>query len=249
MKKVISKKSQTTIFIIIAIVIVVGLILYFSIRGGLIIEQINPEISPINSFIDSCISNIGEDAIYHIGETGGYFLYSERSTKTGIAYYFDKGQNLFPSKEKIQDELSLYMNKMLFFCLENFADFSDFEISQGIIKTETKIIEGKVIFNVEYPLTISKGENSYFLKNFEKEIPSRLNTIYEVSSAIIEEQMLDFNNICINCLGDIAFDNKIYVTFSDDVFDEETVIFSIIDDEYKINGEDYFFYFANKYSL
>lgn len=243
------KKGQITIFIIIAIVIVVGLILYLSVRGGLITQQVSPAIKPIHSFVDNCVSKVGEDAIYHIGETGGYFLYSKRSNEVGIAYYFDKGENLFPSKEKIQDELSLYMNEMLFFCVQNFIEFPDFEINQKEIKTETRIVKDKVIFNVNYPLTILKDDKSYFLKNFKKEIPTRLNTIFEVASGIIEEQMLDFENICINCIGDLAFDNKIYVTFNDDPFDEETMIFSIIDDEYKINGEDYFFYFANRYNI
>ena len=79
-------------------VIVVGLILYLSVRSGLIIQQVNPEIKPIYSFVDNCISKTSENAIYHIGETGGYYLYNERSNSVGIAYYFDKGENLLPRK-------------------------------------------------------------------------------------------------------------------------------------------------------
>lgn len=246
----ISDKAQITIFIILAIIIIISLILFFSVKGRVFKEEkVSPQIASVYSFVDSCIEKTGEDAIYNIGQTGGYFLYSNKSTENGIAYYFDKNKAYLPTKEQIENELSLYVNELLFFCAKNFVDFPDFEISQDKIKTQTKMARDKIIFKIKYPLTISKGNKKILLENFEKEIPSRLETVYKVASGITEEQMLDFENICINCVSDLAFENKVFVSMNDDIYDKNTIIFTLIDDQYKINGEDYRFYFANRYDL
>ena len=247
------KKAQVTIFIIIAIIIVVFLILFFSAKSGLFKEfnaGIITEIKPIHNFIDNCVEQTGNNAIYHIGQTGGYFLTNTGTfNEVGIAYYFNKNKKLIISKEEIENQLSLYIDDMLFFCTRNFIDFRDFDVRQGEIETKAKIVKDKVIFKVVYPLTISKGKNTYFIKNFEKEIPSRLDTVYKVASGIIEEQMLNFNGICVNCISKLAFENGVFVSMNDDIYDENTIIFTIIDEENKINEEDYSFYFANKYDF
>ena len=250
MLRFMNKKSQITIFIIIAIAIIAGLILFFSVKSGVFEkEKVSPDITFIYNFVDGCIEKTGEDAIYNIGQTGGYFLYSNSSTENGIAYYFDKNKKLIISKEEIENQLSLYVNEMLFFCTKNFVDFPDFAVSQGEIKTKTKIVKDKVIFTIGYPLTISKNNRNYFIKNFEKQISSRLDTIYKVAFGITEEQMLDFKNICINCLSDLAFENKVFVSMNEDIYDKNIIIFILIDDQHKLNGEDYRFYFANRYDL
>jgi len=243
-----NKRGQITVFIVVAIVIVLGLLIYFSIRGGLIDRvNVSPEIRPIYNFVDTCLEEVAEDSIYHIGDNGGYFLYPERSNEVGIPYYFDRGENLIISKEEVQEELGEYVNEMMFFCLENFARFGDYEVDAGKIDTNVRIIERKVIFNVNYPLAIKKGESNFLLENFNKEIPSRLNTVYEVARLITLEQMLDEQNVCINCIGDFAFENKVFVSMND--YEEDVIVFSIIDREIEINDEEYVYYFANRYDL
>lgn len=244
-----NKKSQITIFVIMAIVIVISLMIYFSVKSGIFKTMVDPEIKPVYSFVDNCLSKTSEDAVYHIGQYGGYFIPPNDSTESKIPYYFDKGKNLLLSKAQIEKELSKYMDSMMFFCVKNFADFPDFQIKQGEIKTGTKILPEKVVFNLDFPLTISKGENSFFIKDFSVEISSRLDNIYEVASGIILEQMKDEKNICINCVGDLAFENKILVRANEYPFDKETIIFSITDNEIGLKGEEYVYYFANRYDI
>lgn len=248
-EKLENKKGQVTVFVIIAIIIVISLMIYFSVKSGIFKTIVDPEIRPVYSFVDNCLAKTSEDAIYHIGQYGGYFIVPNKSTESKIPYYFDKGRNLLLSKAQIEKELSKYMDSMMFFCVKNFADFPDFQIKQGEIKTETKILHEKVVFNLDFPLTISKGESSFFIKNFNIEVNSRLDSIYEVASGIIEEQMKEEKNICINCIGDLAFENKIFVSMNEDPFDANTIIFTLIDDQEKINEEEYVFYFANRYEL
>lgn len=243
-----NKRGQLSVFVIIAIVFVIMLLIYFVIKGNLINKTgLNPQINPVYNFVDNCLEKTAEDSIYIIGQNGGYFVYANKSNEAGIPYYFDRGENLMLSKEEVQKELENYVNDMMFFCTKNFVEFPDYNIKSEKIKTKVKINNDEVVFNLNYPLSINKGEDNFVLENFNKAVPSRLNTIYKVTLEIIKEQMNNKNNICINCIGDIAFENNVFVSMND--YDENTIVFSIRDNEIGLKGEEYVYYFANRYNL
>ena len=244
-----NKRGQVTVFVIISIIVVSVLLVFFTLRSGIINNQVNPEIGPMHNYIQNCIDRSAEDAIYHIGQFGGYYVSPEKSNSQNIPYYFYNGENLMLPLEQIQEELSEYMKNEIFFCTKNFVDFPDFEVTQSEIDVESRILKDEVAFKVEYPLGIKKGESTYALGSFNSEVPSRLNDVYEVSSMLVDQQMLDGKDICINCISDISYENKIFVSLIDDPFDEDVIIYSLVDEEKKINGEDYLYYFANRFDL
>jgi hypothetical protein len=243
-----SKRSQITVFIILAILIVVLIGVFFSYRMNLLnlnSDVVNPDIAPIHSFVVSCIKQAGEDGIYNIGQTGGYFNSPNLSTDNQISYYLYGNDNLMPSKEKIENELSEYMNNMLFFCTKNFIDFPDFNVKQGEIKTKTTIEDNKVIFNVNYPLSIKKNDKSYLFNQFKDiEIPVRLGVIYGVNQLIMEDQMKNKKDVCASCLNQWANEKDLYI----DMYDyKKSLVFVITDTNSRINEKEFTFYFANKY--
>ena len=240
-----TRKSQTTPFIIVAVIIVCGIGLYFFIRQHTQISAVQPDISPIHNFVNNCIQKTAEDAVYQIGDTGGYFSVPSLSTDNHIAYYLYDGKNYMPTREKIKTELSNYMNTMLFFCVRGFEDFNDFTVRQGEIRTEVTIEDERVIFSVRYPLSFQKGENSYSLNQFTGEVPVRLGVIYDVNEEIMREQMREPHAICINCITNLAEKHDLYVDLHD--YENETVLFYIVDRNSQIQEEDYLFRFANKY--
>jgi len=242
------KRGQVTIFIIIAIILVASIAGFFLFRQQLGLEDLlTPEDDSIYLFVESCIEEIGKDAIYHITQNGGYFLPTEFSTSEGIPYYYSNGKNYMPSKEDIEKEISYYINQMLFFCTKNFVDFSNFNITQGEIKTETEIKDEEVVLNVEYPISVSDGKSTTLFEDFKNiEIPVRLGIVYNAIKEIIQEQ-LNYDSICLSCILDVSLKYDLYVDMFD--YDEETVIFIIRDETLKINEEDFEFMFANKYMI
>jgi len=139
------------------------------------------------------------------------------------------------------------MNSMLFFCIEGFIEFPDLDIKQGEIKSKVKISDEGVVFEVDYPITISKGENTYRFDKFENiEVPVRLRTIYDVAIKVIDEETSN-GDFCINCIDDIMEEHDLYLEMWD--YDEETVVFNLVDFNSQINGKEYKFYFASKYEL
>lgn len=245
------KKGQITAFIIIAIVIVGVIAILFAVRGKIFdsgAEEISPDVAPIHSFVEKCIRESGEQAVYYIGQTGGYFKVSNYSIDNGIAFYYDRGKNYMPAKEIIEREIGYYMDYMLFFCTKNFVDFSDFDIKQSKIKTKAKIEKNKVVFNVEYPLSISKGRKSYLFKKFNGiEVPVRLDRVYDLAYNITREQLIDKDVICASCIYDAAIDRDLYVEMNQ--YGEGVILFTIRDEKSQINNMDYRFNFANKYDF
>jgi len=241
------KKGQISVFIIIAVLILGVIGGYFILKDrGLDLgkEIIDPEVQPIYSFVENCIYETGENAVERIGETGGYFASVDDSLENGIAYYLYEGENYMPSKEEVEEELSIYINEMLFFCISGFNDFPDFEVEEGEIETLTKIEDESVVFDVEYKLNVTKGERTYSFKNFEVKISVRLGVVYNVIENIMVEQMTHSDSICLGCVADLGLENNLNI----DILDiEEGTIFSVVDESSKINNENFIFSFANKY--
>lgn len=152
--------------------------------------------------------------------------------------------NYIPSKERIEKELSKYMDSFLYICMNDFENFPNFNITQGDAKTTTKIENGKVIFSVSYPLKIERGQKVSFIEDFEAVVTVRLNEIYSFASEIMDEQMQNTEAICMSCFDEMIdkYGMKVNMMESD-----EGIIFSILDEKSKINDKDYMFYFVNNY--
>ena len=182
-----SKSAQVTIFVIIAILIIAGISLYFVLRKEVPEKtDYSPETEGIYNFVQECLEQTSEEVIYNVGQRGGYYFPPELSTESGIPYYLINGKNYVPTKAEIENEISKFVSEKLFFCTRNFIGFSEYEIEQGEIKTKTQILEEVIILNTNYPLTISKGNSSSRIEDFEIIIP--------VCAGIVYNSVLEFLN-------------------------------------------------------
>ncbi len=248
------KKSQISVFIIIAIIIVAVIALIILFRQDIFNtgkDKVAPEVQLIHSFVEGCIKSTAENDIYYIGQTGGYFTTPQKSIDYGIAYYYDKGENLMPTKEKIEKEMADYMNFMLPFCTQDFSDYPDFNIKTTNAVATAKIKEGKVVFNVKYPITITKSNKNYFFENYAPvEVPVNLDKVYKLAYNITLDTMKNKNNLCISCMHADATDLNLFVEYYDykNQFDNNnTLIFIIRDANSNILDGDYRFIFINRY--
>ena len=103
------KKAQVTIFIVIAIIIVVGALIFFLLRSD---SETNTGLSGdesanVQRLIEDCSQKSLEKIIYLAGIGGGHVFFSENSNKLGIPYYYDKGEIYVVSKEELEEALIL----------------------------------------------------------------------------------------------------------------------------------------------
>jgi len=237
-----SKKSQVTIFIILGIIIVfiIGFLVLLKYTNfnayfdNLNIEKfsVSPQIKNVNDFVIDCLELSGEEALYFIGQHGGY--YNEKiQNYNGIPYYLNEGKILVPEKGKIEIELSKYVNDALVICINNFEDFPNFNITKGTIKTKTIISDKEVSFNLDYPLTIKKQKAVYRLKSFDYKSPLRLGIIYNVSYSIINELAKNKSEICLSCLSDLTLKNEMHLIARS--YDNNVTVYTIADQIYYLD--------------
>ena len=209
------------------------------------------DVVPIKNYVESCIGDIGKEAVSLIGPHGGYInlpKYLAKDYFAETAYYFYIDRNLMPPKKLIERELSEYINQELFFCIKNFAEFKDkgFEIEQGDINAITSINPDNVLFTVGFPLKIRKGIIETNLESFSKSISGvRLGIIYDMSKDITDEQMKDFSSICLSCLINWSIEKDLHLDLQR--LDNSTILFTITDNNTKISGLPYKDIYANRY--
>ena len=219
------------------------------------LNEVNIEVRPVYSFVQDCIKQTCEEGVYYVGSSGGYIIAPEKSLNIGfdegfeknIAYYPYEEENYMPTKEKIEDEISLYVDSMLAFCIADFNSFPEFEVESGEVVSDVRIETGKVIVDVEYDLSVSKEGQSYEINEFKgNEIIVRLEKIYDAVSEIMDGQMKKKDSVCISCLNDIGNKHGMKIRMSES---PEGIVFAIVDEKSQLNERDYEFYFANKYEV
>jgi len=246
------KRGQATIFIIIGVVLIALILIFIFLKGWEDTSDINKKIKidlniqPIYSHVENCIKKTGENAIIYIGTTGGYYNIPEKATNFSVAYYYLEEQNIMPTKEKVSQEISSYINENLKNCID-FQDFSEFTINTGEINTDTVIEANKTIFNVVFPLSIRRGEKTFELENFNDiNVNVRLGVVYNMIFDFMKEQTNRRGSVCLNCLNVLAIKNNLKVEMSQLNND---IIFTIIDEKLLLKGQNYNFFFVNKYEM
>ena len=242
-----NKKAQLTIFIIIAIFIIAVVVLFFTLKGILQKEKpISPETAEIQNFVQECLDDSLEEVVFKVGENGGYYFPSSAPATTPvleIPYYIKDNNNLMPRKEKIQEQISKGVARELIFCLRDFTIFTnEYEITKGKINPPEVVIEPeRVLVELNYPLTIKKGESHSKIEDFNSEVPVRLGIVYDAVGEFAAGD-LKTEGICVDCLLNIGEKYQILI---DSYYSEETsdIIFIVIDEgEYFEKSEEVFKY-------
>ncbi len=243
------KEGQLTIFVMVAIVVVIAIVGYFIINDVFLEEvSVDSEVSPIYEAVEGCIGDVTEDSINIVGESGGYYELPEKVDDNSIAYYFYEDESLMPSLEVVEREMEKYSEDMLYFCVEKvFLNYPDFELNSGEIDVSVSVkSDDKIYFEVDYPFSVIKENKSYFFNEPLIEIYDvRLFSIFSFISKMMEWQEEEPRGICVNCISDAALELELFIDLWDS--SEEDVLFFITDEKSLVNDEPYLFFFTNKY--
>lgn len=202
-----NKKAQLTIFIIVAIVIIVSLILFFLFRGSLSATNVPVEIEPVYNYYLGCIDEgVGLGGVI-MGEQAGYIeppefepgsVYMPFSNQLnffgiGVPYWhYVSGNNVvkeqMPTKKEMEEQLSNFLEEVLVYC--DFSNFVEkgFEIRIGKeVEVDTEINKNNVEVRVNQNLEIKYGDSSWTNKVHSQEVSSNLGNFYELSKDIFSD--------------------------------------------------------------
>jgi len=253
------KKGQVSVFIIVAVLIVAGLMVFLFLKGGFQKEELGredfiqkglqPSLKNIQNFILECHEEVSREGLDHIGIRGGYYErpdYYFEMDWAFIPYYYHNGLILKPTNSKIESELSSYVDDNLNTCLDKIK-FLNFNLDYDKSETKVRIDKKKVLLNTNLPVKIEHEEGvlDFKLSEYELKIESYLNEMLEVAEYITESHKKDSELMCINCIAELVKERDIYIDFIS-IGDDSTLVMLL---ENKTRAEPYFFQFINKYNL
>lgn len=204
-----SKSGQVTIFVIIGIVLVVGIIAFFIVQK-LPSSSISKEFEPAYKYYLGCVEERTRAGIGLLGTQGGYIYtnelefepgsdYSPTSSQldlngVGVPYWFYvSGNNIIkqqrPTKIQMETELSRYISEGIADC--NFKDFND----QGIVvdvyagDVQATINDNSVDVSFNNPVYFYFENESATVNSHKISLNSKLGKFYNIASGAFDAEM------------------------------------------------------------
>lgn len=203
------KKGQTTMFVIIGMVILafIFLLIYMSRQGfffgPVTHEDLRARLDSIRDHINGCAEKIAPDYLKRLGLQGGhlktpdgtYRMY-EGITVSYLCYAVPNTPRCYNRLLLLGDmekELNEAVKEGLTTCV-NVKQFArGLDVSFGKLKVDTHIGTDSVIFDVIFPVTLTKGDLEISEDKFSSNIDVPLGALYDVSQDIINDET-EFGN-------------------------------------------------------
>jgi hypothetical protein len=201
------KRGQVTAFIILAIVIVVGILVFFVFRGSFFEAEISAEFSPIYNSYSECIKQETENALSLLGTGGGriefenfvsgndYSPFSSHLMFLGIPvpyWYYLSGNNLIkeniPTIGDMERDIEEFLENRVNDCdLGTFYE-QGFFIEIGNSNADVNILEDRVVVNLNSRIVSSKEERSALKTEHEVEVESKIGGFYKTALEIYNKE-------------------------------------------------------------
>ena len=217
-----NKRAQVTIFIIIAIIIVAGIILYFALRGKFGKTAMPQELLPAYNYFLSCVEDETQQAGLLMGTQAGYLetpdfepgsAYAPFSSQLdflsfGVPYwYYISGNGIVkeqvPSKTEMESQLGDYLEEKIKECSFRNFEVQGFFVEKGEdIKVSADIKDNEIDVSVNMPLTISFGETTSTQTVHSVIVDSSLGRFYNLAKEIYnsEQKTLFLENYGVDVL-------------------------------------------------
>lgn len=238
------KRGQITLFIILGIVVFLVITFSFYLTSRLNITK-GIDSSNIEEVMSICLNEKLDFTLILLGMQGGYYDVKEpynliefEDFDIKSPFYYYNGENLALSLEDLENNMEYVLEKAVVKCVE------DFNVETGEPDISVKINNDDIRVDLEYPITIVKGDTKERISSFNTVRKIGLGKIYNVATSIAGDFVRDDNSICISCLKEMVDENDLVVNYY--VSSENVVEFYIIDKESQIFDVPYVYMFSNK---
>lgn len=242
------KKSQITAFILMGILafIIIGAIGYVTSSKYSKEEPVPNSMELIKRYVNDCLKETAENAVMLAGVQGGVIYFSdiiphEETFYSFSTYWYDSGKDTSVSKDFITSEINSYIEKeMESKCINGFKEFHQV-IEAGDIKADTEIKEGYVDVVIEYPVTLIENDARTMISRFNAVIPAKMGKAIDIADDIVAMEQKDPDYVPLTELGNM---DMLVVPYK---HNDDVMIYSIVDEDNKINGMDFKLMFANRF--
>jgi len=262
-------KGQVTIFIIIAILILAGVLSYFVLRGSLTIIDLPANIEPVYTTFLACLEEDTSVGASILESQGGYIFlpefepgsqYMPFSSQLNFLgnpipyWYYVSGNNIqkeqVPTKKEMETQLEEFIEERINDC--NFNDYYEqgFEISLAEPEASSNIKDDEVEIDLSMNLNIVFGNESATVKNHKIVVKSKLGNLYDSAVKVYEheQETLFLEEYAVDTLRSYAPVDGVELTCSplvwnaNKVFDElqEAIEANTLAIETGVDSDDYF---------
>ncbi len=193
-----NKKGQITIFVIIALLLVAGIILYFLLQRGPTITKV--AFTDPQKFIDSCMKDSAQEALNIIMPQGGYLspknykLYEDNK----VAYlcytskYYEACTNQEPLYIKhLEEEIDSYVTPKVqecFFQLRQDLEKRNYAVDEKGLETSVALEPKKLKVVAKKYLKLSKGNEVQEFNEFSSTLSTPLYDLAIVAQEIASQE-------------------------------------------------------------
>jgi len=245
------KRAQVTIFVIIAIVIVAGIVLFFTFSDRLNFG-VGRSSSEVVNYVEDCIEETTTNGIYLLGLQGGYYIVPEPKKSFGPFYipvYYKNPNSLLLDKNIFEKELGNYLKENLKSCEEDIKEIESrgYSINFGEVKNvKINFYEKQIKVSVEWPITVSKEERTEQFKKFESETNFDFLGKYNLIQDFMNEQEAKPGEILLTRIAEIGAEND-FVVEGQILEENNDVMYSLIFEKEVYNNRTYVFSFVSQY--
>jgi len=255
------KRGQLTIFVIVAIVVVAAIISIIYLMNQKTSSgqddeywqqaDVKQRVNVIKDYLQDCVDSTTKEGLILIAFQGGYYEPPMRRfdySPTFFPYYYYEGQINMPSLERIESELAKYAGDTMIKCVED-GDYERFDMEYTDPRTDVKITEGNVYFQIDMQIELSEDGHYYSTntREYSKNYNSSLYEIYEVAEYITNSHKEDPEYYCISCVSEMAHERGLYVYLYPSIANQLITGVMIYENRTGI-AEPYTFIFFNKYT-
>lgn len=192
------KKAQVTIFVIVGIVIVVGIIATIIFMGRFNTEtptNLGPKV-----FIDKCVEDTVEESVFKMLKNGGEIIPSQAIMYQGdewnyLCYqadYYQGCYNIHPMLElQIESEIVRDTSRVVQGCFDSMReDFENrgYDVSGGATEYAVDLLPGYVGINLKKPIVISKDGTSQSFEDFDATVLSPIYDLVQIAREVVNSE-------------------------------------------------------------
>lgn len=222
------RKGQITIFITIAVIII---LLGFAILFIYTFPSINKEsVSDVKSFVEQCIKDTSTQGLNLMFLQGGYIYPSDY-----LETPYQKISYELPDKSTMETQLNSFITQALPKCFNaSYFEQYGYQITYRDPIVNTQINDNVILANVNFPVTIQKGAKISEVSSFITRIDVRFSQIYNTIKELREQKEW--------------FDLKDYDAEVDIIAYDDSLIISVTDTKSYINTDYFRFVTAVKFT-
>lgn len=217
MTKVLKKRGQITVYIILGIIIIALFFVTTYIRDRNLLNDVNKnveisaEVLPAHNNVEECISNLAKDGLNILGAQGGKINVESKKSLNPfvpfgnsldifnngaliVPYWFYRTPNGIntqdvPSINAMESELESYIGNNIFSCYENLRELDQYIVDyDGESNANVEIQANRVLVSVQSPLTVTKDDVTSQLNSFSLVLEVPLGKLHSTAKDILEKE-------------------------------------------------------------